>query len=73
MKMRTVYTTFGLLLLGALLMSNENGRAFSQNKGNTGAPATRYQVAPRVPAKAVTAQEHLAQVLPSSCLMMPRR
>ena len=36
--MKSVYTTFSLLLLATLLMSNENGRAFSQGKGNTGAP-----------------------------------
>jgi hypothetical protein len=38
MKFRIVYTIFSISFLALLFMSNSNGRADSQNWGNTGAP-----------------------------------
>jgi type IX secretion system substrate protein/Reeler domain-containing protein len=38
MKFKFIYTVFSLSLLALVFMSNENGRADSQGKGNTGAP-----------------------------------
>lgn len=38
MKFRFIYTVFTLSILALLFMSNEDGRADSQGKGNTGAP-----------------------------------
>ena len=38
MKFKFIYTIFSLSLLALVFMSNEAGRADSQNQGNTGAP-----------------------------------